>query len=144
SGGGGPTALVHEAAAEMLSPMGFATLVVLLVALPVFFIAGVGGSFFEPVARSYALAVLASMVVTLTVTPVLCLTFLSSERHGRGDSPVIRWAAPRYRSALSRIVTRPRAVAGAVAVVALAGIAVIPLLDGPFIPAFKDRNLVVQ
>jgi CzcA family heavy metal efflux pump len=142
-GGGGPTAVVREAAGEMLSPMGFATLVVLLVVLPVFFISGVSGSFFEPVARSYALAVLASMLVTLTVTPALCLTLLSNEPRRR-ESPLARWAEARYRSALPRVVTKPRAVVAAVVVAALAGLAVIPALDGPVIPSFKDRNFVVH
>jgi CzcA family heavy metal efflux pump len=141
---GGPAALVREGAAEMLSPMGFATLVVLLVVLPVFFIAGVSGSFFAPLARSYALAVLASMLVTLTVTPALCLTLLSNQPSRRRESPIARWAGPRYGGALSRVVNRPRAVAAAVVVAALAGLAVIPVLDGPVIPSFKDRNLVVH
>ena len=143
-GSGGPAALVREAAAEMLSPMGFATLVVLLVLLPVFFMSGVSGSFFEPVARSYALAVLASMLVTLTVTPALCMMLLSNAPPQRRESPLTRWAGPRYGAALSRIITRPRAVAAAVVVAALAGLAVIPALDGPFIPSFKDRDFLVH
>ena len=140
----GLAAIIREAAAEMLSPMGFATLVVLLVVLPVFFMSGVSGSFFEPVARSYALAVLASMLVTLTVTPALCMMLLSNGPRQRRESPLTRWAGPRYDAALSRIITKPRAVAAAVVVAALAGLAVIPALDGPFIPSFKDRNLVVH
>ena len=143
-GGGGPTTIVREAVAEMLSPMGYATIIVLLVVLPVFFIAGVSGSFFEPVARSYALAVLASMLVTLTVTPALCMMLLSNQPARRRESPVARWAGSRYSSALSRVVTKPRAVIAAAVVAALAGLAVIPALDGPVIPSFKDRNLVVH
>jgi CzcA family heavy metal efflux pump len=143
-GGGRPAGLVREAAAEMLSPMGFATLVVLLVVLPVFFIAGVSGSFFEPLARSYGLAVLVSMLVAMTLTPALCLMLLPNEPARRRESPLVRWAEPRYRAALSRIVTKPRAVGAAVVVAALTGLAVIPLLDGPFVPAFEDRNLVVH
>ena len=141
---GGTTAVVREAAVEMLSPMGFAMLVVLLVVLPVFFVSGLAGSFFEPIARSYAVAVLASMLVALTVTPALCLALLPREPRRRGDSPLARWAAPRYRAALSRVVGRPRAVAAAAAVTALIGLAAIPLLDGPVIPAFKDRDFVVH
>ena len=57
---------------------------------------GVSGSFFEPVARSYALAVLASMLVTLTVTPALCMMLLSNAPPQRRESPLTRWAGPRY------------------------------------------------
>jgi CzcA family heavy metal efflux pump len=143
-GNGGPTALVREAAAEMSSPIGFATLIVLLGLLPVFFISGVSGSFFDPAARSYALALLVSMVVTLTLTPALCMMLLGNQAPRRRESPLTRWAASRYSSALSRVVTKPRAVGAAAVIALLAGLAVIPALDGPVIPSFKDRNLVVH
>jgi CzcA family heavy metal efflux pump len=144
SEGRGRASTVREAAVEMLSPMGFATLVVLLVVLPVFFIAGVSGSFFEPIARSYALAVLASLVIAATVTPALCMMLLSRRQGQRRESPVTRWARPRYGSALAWLAGRRRAVIAAAVIAALAGLAVIPVLDGPVIPSFKDRNLVVR
>jgi Cu/Ag efflux pump CusA len=135
---------VREAAGELGSPLGFATLVILLVALPVLFIPGVSGAFFDPIARAYALAIVISMIVTLTLTPVLCSLLLSNGAAKRGAGPLARWAAPRYESALSKIVVRPTAVAIGVAIAAIAALAVIPALDGPVIPAFKDRNLVVH
>jgi CzcA family heavy metal efflux pump len=143
-GGGGAATIVREAAADTLSPMGVATLLILLVVLPVFFISGVSGSFFEPVARSYALAVLASMLVALTVTPPLCLMLLPRESRLRRESPLALWNRTRYSDALSRIINRPRVVAAAVVVAALVGVAVIPVLRGPVIPSFKDRDLVVH
>ena len=112
-GDGGPATIVREAAAEMLSPMGFATLIVLLVVLPVFFIAGVSGSFFEPVARSYALAVLASMLVTLTVTPALCMMLLSNEPRAATRVAARAVGGTSLQLALCRGSSRkPRAVVG--------------------------------
>jgi CzcA family heavy metal efflux pump len=140
----GPAALLTEAAAEMRGPMGYATAIVALTALPVFFIEGVSGSFFEPVVRAYVLALAASMLVALTVTPALSLMLFSRVRGDGRESPLLKWTQRRYDAALSRVVSRPRAafVAGGVAV--LAGLALIPALDGPVIPSFKDRDLLVH
>jgi Cu/Ag efflux pump CusA len=136
-------AIVREAGAEMRSPMGYAMLIVLLAALPVFFIEGVSGSFFEPLARSYGLAVLASMLVALTLTPALSLLLLSKAAGG-GASPILRWPERRYGSALASAIEKPRLVLIAIALAALAGIALIPALGGPVIPSFKDRDFVVR
>jgi CzcA family heavy metal efflux pump len=144
SGSGGPAEIVRESAHEMLSPMGFATLIILLVAVPVLFMPGISGTFFDPAARSYALAVVVSMLVTLTVTPVLCAMLLSNQPRSHGGSPLLRWVAPRYTRVLSRIISRTGAIAIAAAIALVAGIAMIPALDGPVIPSFKDRNLVVH
>jgi Cu/Ag efflux pump CusA len=136
-------AVVLEATAEMRSPIGYATLILLLAALPVLFIEGVTGSFFEPLATSYVLAVLVSMVVALTLAPALCLIGLSS-RSARRPSPLMRWSERRYDTALLGLIRKPRRVLIAAALVALAGVAVIPALGGPLVPAFKDRNLLVH
>src|SRR5207249_5987659 len=63
--------IILEASLEVRTPMIYATLIILLALLPVFLLQGVSGAFFQPLALSYALAVLASMLVALTVTPVL-------------------------------------------------------------------------
>jgi Cu/Ag efflux pump CusA len=136
-------AIALEASAEMRSPLGYATLIVLLAALPVFFIQGVSGSFVEPVVRSYAIAVVVSMLVALTLTPALSLMLLSKPARG-GGSPIARWPERRYMTALATSLRKPRIVLIAAAVAALAGIAVIPALGGPVIPAFKDRNFLVR
>jgi Cu/Ag efflux pump CusA len=134
---------ILEAAAEMRGPIGYATLVVLLAALPVLFIEGVTGLFFAPLVRAYALAVLASMVVALTLTPALSSLLLSERRRGR-ESPVARAPARRYGALLAHVVSRPRWVLAAAAAAILVGLALIPLSRGPLIASFKDRNLLAH
>ncbi|MDP9345776.1 MAG: efflux RND transporter permease subunit, partial [Actinomycetota bacterium] len=143
-GRAGRAAVVAQAAGEMRGPLGYATAIVALTALPVFFIAGVGGSFLEPVVRSYLLALVASMVVGMTVTPALgLLLFAKLPRAGR-ESPLVRWTGARYGMALARVIARPRAAFVAAGVVLLAGLALIPALHGPVIPTFRDRDLLVH
>jgi Cu/Ag efflux pump CusA len=124
--------------------MGYATLVVLLAALPIFFIGGTTGSFFDPLARSYALAALASMLVALTVTPALGLSLLSKTAAEGRESPLLRWPRRHYDNAVSRIIARPRVAFIAAGLVALAGLAMLPTLGGPVIPSFKDRDFLVH
>ncbi|HKE81824.1 MAG TPA: efflux RND transporter permease subunit [Solirubrobacteraceae bacterium] len=133
----GRPALV-EAVAEMRGPIGYATLVILLAAVPVLFIQGITGSFLQPLVRAYAVAIIASLVVALTLTPALSSLLLRGGRT-RGGRP-----AARYGAALARVVAKPRWVLGAAALALLAGIALIPLLHGPVIPPFKDRDIVAH
>ena len=73
---GRPRRIILEASLEIRSAIVYATLIIVLAVMPVFFMGGLSGAFFEPLALSYALALLASMVVALTVTPALCLMLL--------------------------------------------------------------------
>ena len=133
---------IVEAASATRGPLGYATLILLLAAVPVLFIEGVTGAFLSPLVRAYALAVVASMVVALTVTPALG-SLLVKPPTGRPDADAER--APDGRSALlSRLVARPRWVVASAAVAVLAAIALIPAMNGPVIPSFKDSDVVAR
>ena len=123
--------------------IGFATLILLLAAVPVLFIEGVTGAFLSPLVRAYALAVVASMVVALTVTPALGSVLMKPRPRRPGPD-----AAPppdgRYGRVLTGLAARPRWVIAGAAVGVLAAIALIPLMKGPVIPSFKDRDVVAR
>jgi CzcA family heavy metal efflux pump len=140
----GPAARVLAAALEMRSPLGYATAILAFTALPVLFIEGVSGSFVEPVVRAYLLALAASMLVALTVTPVLSLLLFSKLRGEDRGSPLLRWARARYDAVLGGVIRRPRVAYLAGGVALLAGLALIPALHGPLIPAFRDNALLVR
>ena len=84
------------------------------------------------------------MVVTLTVTPALCLLLFSRGSVERRESPLLRLLNPRYDGALSRLARAPRAVLIAAGVLVAVGLAAIPVLDTSLIPSFKDRDLLVH
>src|SRR5262249_28642248 len=81
--------IILEGSLEVRSAIVYATLIDVTMLVPVFFIGGVSGAFFVPLALSYGLAVLASMLVALTVTPALCLILLGRVPIGRRRSPVV-------------------------------------------------------
>jgi Cu/Ag efflux pump CusA len=137
-------AIILDAAAEIRGAMLYATLILLLAIAPIFFIEGLTGAFVQPLALSYLLALLASLLVALTLTPALCLLLLANAPVEGQASPLVGWLQRGYERALSRIIERPRALAAAVAVLTVGGLAALPFLNQPLLPAFKERSLLVQ
>jgi CzcA family heavy metal efflux pump len=134
--------IVLEASLEVRSPIVYATLIILAALVPVFLLHSLTGTFFRPLVLSYGLAVLASLVVALTVTPALSLILLSRASLDRKDAPLARLLKAGYIWLLSRIVVRPRGAYLAVALTMLAGLAVAPFLGQSLIPEFKERDFL--
>ena len=136
--------IVLESSLEVRGPIIYATLIIVVAAVPVYFLQGLTGAFFRPLALSYALAVLASLVVALTVTPALALLLLRRAPLERRGSPVVGWLQRGYTAALSRVVQRPVWAYATVAVVVAAGIAVVPSLGESLFPTFKERDFLMH
>ncbi|MGZ4481464.1 MAG: efflux RND transporter permease subunit [Gaiellales bacterium] len=138
-----PAALVIlEASLEVRRAIVYATLIIVLAVVPVFFVQGVSGAFFKPLILSYGLAVLASMVVALTVTPALALILLSRAPLERRESPLVRWLQRSYTALLARSIRTPRPALIATAVTVAAGVAVVPYLGESLFPQFKERDFL--
>jgi Cu/Ag efflux pump CusA len=136
-------ALILEAALEMRSPIIFATLIILLVVAPLFFLPGLSGVFFQPLTASYVLAVLTSILVALIVTPALSLSLLANAP-GRGESPLVQGLQGIYNGILSMTV-RAGFPALIVAIVIIAvGLAMLPLLGLSVVPEFKQTDLLIE
>src|ERR687893_714930 len=135
--------IVLEASVEVRTAITYATLINVVAIVPVFFLPGLSGSFFRPLALSYGLAVLVSMVVALTVTPALCLILLS-RAHERRESPLLRVLKRGYGAALTRIIRTPRPAIGTAAVCMLAGAVVAPTLGQSLLPNFKERDFLMH
>jgi CzcA family heavy metal efflux pump len=136
--------IILEASLEVRQAIIHATLIDAVVLIPIFFIGGVSGAFFQPLALSYGFAVLASMLVALTLTPVLCLLLLAKAPIERHDPPLVRWLQHIYAPVLTRIIQRPRPVFLATAVVMIVGLAVFPLLGESLFPEFKERDFLMH
>src|SRR5262249_13494711 len=136
--------LVTQAALDVSRPVLYATLIVLLAVVPVFFMEGLSGAFFQPLAVSYTLAVLASLLVALTVTPALTLMLLGSAPSAPAESAIVRGLQWGYDKLTSGSIRAPRvALVTAVGLVVI-GLAVWPLLGQSFLPSFKERHLLID
>lgn len=136
--------IILEASLEVRQAIIHATLIDAVTLLPVFFIGGVSGAFFQPLAVSYALAVLASMFVALTVTPALCLMLLAHAQIEHRTSPFVGWLRLRYEAVLTRIIQRPRPVFITTGAIILIGVVVLPLLGESLFPEFKERDFLMH
>ncbi|MGH8897065.1 MAG: efflux RND transporter permease subunit [Egibacteraceae bacterium] len=136
--------IVLEASLEMRSAVVYATLITMLAVLPAFFMNGLSGVFSRPLALSYALAVLVSMGVALTVTPAMAMILLRKAPLERRESPLVRLLQRRYDAAASRIIRTPRPAFFAAGAVVLVGLAAIPLLRPSLLPSFKEPDLLIH
>ena len=136
--------IILDASLEVRTPIVSATLIVVTAVLPVLFMEGLTGSFFKPLIAAYVLAIAASLIVAMTVTPALCLILLNNARLEGRESPVIVWLLRHYRPLLERATRTPLAAYITVGVVTLVGIGVWPLLGNSLLPAFKERDFLMH
>jgi CzcA family heavy metal efflux pump len=136
--------VVLDACLEVRGAVLYATFAVILVVLPVVTLPGVAGRLFAPLALSYALAVLASLVVALTVAPALSMALLSGRRIPPRDPPLVRWGRRGYEALLRGAAGSPRTVMAAAALLTVAGCAVLPLFTGSFIPELREGHFTVH
>jgi Cu/Ag efflux pump CusA len=138
-------AVIMRALVEMRSPIVYATVVMALAVVPLFFFEGVFGAFLQPVATSYLLAIVASTAAALTTTPALSLLLLRKASLKEGDSPLSSVLGGIYSAAFAWAARVPRAAFGVVCVLALAGLVSLPFLrQESLLPKFKEIDLVVR
>ena len=144
-GGGRPTsAVILSACLEVRSPIEYATLILVAASIPVFLLVGLTGAFFRPLVLSYTLAMAASMVVALTVTPALALLLLRGAPIERRRSPLVTWLQKVYTAGLSRIIVRPVAAYAVFALVTVLGVTVYPHLGQSLFPNFRERDFLIH
>lgn len=141
--------IVLEATVEGRGALGYATLITIAAAVPLLFLAGMAGAFLPPLALAYGLAIIASMIVALTVSAALAAVILPAGRGTRHERPGVRWVKGRYQAVLWRLVNRPRplfltAVAVTVGVAFLVGFSMVPGLGRAAVPTFKDGDLLIH
>jgi CzcA family heavy metal efflux pump len=136
--------VILRACLEVRSPIVYATFIIVAALIPVFLLTGLIGSFFQPLALSYTLAIVASMGVALTVSPALALTLLRGVPIERRSSPLVAWLQKVYSAGLSRVIRRPVAAYLTFALVTLAGVAVYPHLGQSLFPGFKERDFLIH
>jgi Cu/Ag efflux pump CusA len=133
-----------EAFAAARRPLGYATLAILLALTPFLFLGTLATAFSRPLVLTYALALLASMLVAFTLTPALATLLLRGDAAGREGSfgrQVKRFFDRRIAGSLSR----PRRAWALAGVLTLAALVCVPQIGGrSLLPTLQDRNLLLQ
>lgn len=137
--------VVLAASLEVRSAVVFASLIVMLVFLPIFFLGGVAGTFFQPLAIAYVLAIATSLLVALTVTPAMCLFLLpgaplTQER----DTRLVAALKRRYAGFLPHVLGRPSLAVGIIAGgLLMAGLGYASFRD-QFLPDFRETDFLMH
>ncbi|PTU72723.1 efflux RND transporter permease subunit [Pseudomonas mangrovi] len=136
--------LVVAASLEVRSAILYATLIIVLVFLPLFALPGMEGRLFVPLGIAFIVSTLASLLVSMTLTPVLALYLLPGMKSlGHGDTRLLAWLKRGYQSSLQRALDHPCPVlAGALLAVLLAAVSV-PFFARTFLPPFNEGTLLV-
>lgn len=136
--------VVLDASMEVRSAVVYASIIVVLTLVPVFFLEGLAGSFFRPLATSYVLAILASLAVALTVTPAMSMLLLPASSKTHRDAPLTRFLKRIYGAILPLLIRR-FSIAATLVVCMFIGAAVsIPFLGEELLPKFKETDFLMH
>jgi CzcA family heavy metal efflux pump len=139
-----PATVALNASVEVRGSVVYATFIVALVFVPLLTFGGVGGKLFSPLGLAYILAILASLVVAMSLTPALCFLMLGRGELKSDDPPFVRRIKPGYIALLRRIEGNAGRVMGGTAFFVALGLGAIPLFSGEFIPSLKEGHYVIH
>ncbi|MEZ4698366.1 MAG: efflux RND transporter permease subunit [Rhodothermales bacterium] len=138
--------IVYEASKEVRGPILNATLIIIVVFVPLFFLSGVEGRMLRPLGFAYIISILASLAVAVTVTPALCYYLLPKARFmaQEKDSWLVERLTRAYAVTLRFVMKRGSLVISAAVLVVLATLAAFPFLGQGFLPEFQEGSLVLS
>lgn len=136
--------VVYQASMEVRSSVVYATIIVALVFMPLLTLSGVAGKLFAPLGFAYIAAILASLVVALTLTPALCYMMLGHAKLETEDSPIIKYIKRHYIQVLYSIEKNYKAILSISLITIALGLGVLPLFKNQFIPALHEGHFIMH
>ncbi len=136
--------IVFNASMEVRSSVVYATIIVALVFMPLLTLSGVAGKLFAPLGFAYIAAIVASLVVALTLTPALCYLMLGKAELDTEDSPIIRHIKSRYVKLLYAIEKHYKLVISISFLLIALGLGILPLFKSQFIPALHEGHFIMH
>lgn len=136
--------VVLRASMEVRNSVVYATFIVVLVFLPIFFLSGIQGKIFAPLGYAYILAILASLLVAIVVTPALCFVLLPKAAQRVDESFLVKGLKRFYRPIIGRVLRHPAMVIFTSIFLLIGAISLFPFLGGEFLPEFNEGNFIVH
>ena len=138
--------VIFKASVEIRSSIVYATFIIILVFLPLFFLSGVEGRMFAPLGIAFIVCLVASLLVALTLTPVLCFYLLPRARfmEREGDAFLVRWLKKQQIRLLRFTLPHAWEILIAAAFLVVLSMAFIPLMGREFLPDFNEGTLTVN
>lgn len=137
--------VVYNASREVRNSIVFATVIVVLVFLPLFYMSGIEGKLFVPLGLAYILSLIASLFVSLTMTPVLCSILLNKDKLiEHEDGKLVMWLKAKNKKLLDFSLHHPNAILGITAALFVSSLALIPLMGKDFLPKFNEGTATIS
>lgn len=136
--------VVFNASMEVRSSVVYATIIVILVFVPLLTLGGVAGKLFAPLGFAYIAAISASLVIALTLTPALCYLLLGNADLDAEDPPMIRIIKKWYIKVLHKIEQHYKIVVAVSFILIALGLGILPLLKSQFIPALHEGHYIMH
>lgn len=136
--------VVFNASMEVRSSVVYATLIIAMVFVPLLTLSGVAGKLFAPLGFAYISAIMASLVVALTLTPALCYVLLPHASLETADPPLIRIIKRGYTRLLRRIERHYKTTLGIVFLLVALGLGMLPLFKSQFIPNLHEGHYILH
>lgn len=140
-----PLLVIYQASSEVRNSIVFSTIIVVLVFIPLFALSGIEGRLFAPLGLAYIISLLASLVVSLTITPVLCYYFISKSKvlEHKEDGPLVRKLKAWDEKLLHRTIHHPNMVMILCGVLLLGSLALLPFMGRNFLPEFNEGTATI-
>ncbi|MBA3903051.1 MAG: CusA/CzcA family heavy metal efflux RND transporter [Rhodocyclaceae bacterium] len=136
------TRVILEAAREVINPIAFAILIIIVVFLPLFSLTGLEGKLFKPMALTITFAMVGSLILTLTLVPVLSALILKAKEEK--DTFLVRWVKSLYLPLLDRALENKKKVIVAAVALLVAALAVFPFLGKEFMPTLQEGAIMFR
>jgi CzcA family heavy metal efflux pump len=136
--------VVFEASMEVRRSVIFATVIIVLVFLPLLSLTGVAGKLFGPLGIAYIASIIASLFVAMTITPALCYLLLGKSDLQTNDSPVISYLKKKYIKILNNVEKRSRSIIFTSLLVISIGLASLPFFKTQFIPPLHEGHFIMH
>ncbi len=140
-----PLRVIYEASSEVRNSIVFSTIIVVLVFIPLFALSGIEGKLFAPLGIAYIVSLVASLVVSLTITPVLCYYLVSRAKvlKHKEDGPLVRILKSWDEKLLQKTIHHPKTVIVACAGLLTGALALLPFMGRNFLPEFNEGTATI-
>lgn len=153
--------VIYDASSEVRNSIVYATIIVVLVFIPLFYMQGIEGKIFAPLGIAYITSIVASLFVSLTVTPVLCSYLLKSvgtkrestkkswwtkvfnSEHAE-DSSLVKWLKIQDTKVLHWGLSHSKPVIVAAGIIIVASISIVPFFGTEFLPPFNEGSFTIN
>ena len=137
--------VVYAASSEVRNSIVYATIIVVLVFIPLFYMQGIEGRIFAPLGIAYITSIVASLVVSLTVTPALCSYLLNNKKEAREEeSKLVRYLKRKDMQLLQWGLEKPKLIISGALFLVVAAMTIVPFFGTEFLPPFNEGSFTIN